>query len=124
MLGASVHKMFQWLSSMADPKRLATFRNTTIFVIIIWVLNLWFFISEMREPANPALADYYKRACSRVHSPLPFFSYFVLVALGFWAIRRYRIRHPFVCVAIYGMLLAGLLGLINGWVLCRFFGLD
>jgi hypothetical protein len=123
MLGESVYRIWQRMSAPADYWRRwpdNTFRKMTVFVMVIWLLNLSFIIWGMRPSLITAdSAEHYRKMCALVHAPLFILLDLAFVAFGFWMIRRFRNRYVWVCIAFYGMLLGNVLGMIDGWVSCH-----
>jgi hypothetical protein len=122
MLGESVYRIWQRVSAPADYgwRRLDTFRKMTVFVMVIWLLNLSFIIWGMRPSLITAdSAEHYRKMCALVHAPLFILLNLVFVAFGFWMIRRFRNRYVIACIVFYGMLLGSALGMIDGWVSCH-----
>jgi len=46
-------------------------------------------------------------------------SFFAVAAIGFWLVRRYKDKYYQLCLFIYAMVLGGVLGLINDWIICH-----
>ncbi len=97
-----------------------TFRNATVFCVVLAILNLVILRLGGLNPAQlPAeWAEKYQRQKAWVHSPLIVFLEVCLVAVGAWVIHRYRDRAEYymVRVIIYAALLSSLLGLVVSYV--------
>jgi len=97
-----------------------TFRNATVFCVVLAILNLVILRLGGLNPAQlPAeWAEKYEKQKAWVHLPPIVFLEVCLVAAGAWVIHRFRDRAEYymVRVIIYSVLLASLLGLVMSYV--------
>jgi hypothetical protein len=104
----------------ADAKPYMNFRNVTVAVIAIWLVNFsfsiylathWFLPSEMVEQ--------YRKVWDLIRSPFAILGDAAFVGIGFWIARRYRVTHYLACVTVYAMCLANILGFVEFWIFCH-----
>jgi hypothetical protein len=103
-----------------NAKPYVNFRNVTVAVVAIWVVNFGFSIYLASHSFLPSeMVEQYRKIWLLIGSPFAILADAAFVGTGFWIVRRYRVKHYLACVAVYATCLANVLGFMEFWIFCH-----